>query len=98
MLRGLWLRLRALIARRRLDRDLDDELAFHLDMRAAEIGPAAARRQFGNVTAIRESARELWGFPSLESLLRDLRYGVRTLTQAPTFALIIALTIGVGIG
>jgi macrolide transport system ATP-binding/permease protein len=97
---GLWLRLRALVARRRLNQDLDDELAFHLEMREAQLGagPNAARRQFGNVTVIRERLGDMWGFPSLESLWRDVRYGARTLAQAPTFALIVALTIGVGIG
>jgi putative ABC transport system permease protein len=100
MLRGLRLRVRALLARRRLDQDLDDELAFHLEMREAQMsgGPMAARRLFGNVTSTRETLREMWGFPSIEALGRDLRYGLRTLIQAPRFALIVALTIGVAIG
>ncbi|RPI22031.1 MAG: hypothetical protein EHM61_23300 [Acidobacteria bacterium] len=60
----VWLRFKALIHRRRLERDLDDELSFHLAMRAEKYGSddeaeMAARRLFGNSTHIRETCREL---------------------------------------
>src|SRR5258706_7730321 len=80
------LRLRALVHRRRLDRDLEDELAFHLAMRAAKYraagldpdhAQAAAHRQFGNVMGLKEACRELWTLTSVERLAQDLRYGAR---------------------
>ncbi len=105
--RNLLLRLRALVRRRRLDQDLDEEMAFHLTMRASQIeatGVAAdeawreARRQFGNATAIRERTRELWSFPSAESVWRDVRYGARMLWRSPTFTIVAVLTIALGVG
>jgi len=69
-----WMRVKALFKRRQLDRDLEEELAFHLAMREAKNRARdiegvearyAARRQFGNVTRIKEACREAWSFVSL---------------------------------
>jgi predicted permease len=100
---AIWMRAKALVHRRRLDRDLDEELTFHLAMRARKYGDdpaahAAARRQFGNPTRIRETCRELWTFASLETLWQDLRYAVRTLAKTRAFSVVAILSLALGIG
>ncbi|MGH9645497.1 MAG: ABC transporter permease [Bryobacteraceae bacterium] len=90
MLRSLWLRIRK---RRQLERDLQDELAHHFEMRAS-----GARAPFGNATAIQEEIRDQWTFTHVENLWRDVRHAVRVLRRAPghTTAIILLLALGIG--
>ena len=106
-LRTTWKRLNLWFRRGRLDDELRDEVALHLELRRqalidAGVDPyeaaAQAQRMFGNPTAIRERTRDMWGFPSLDTLAQDIRYGCRLLRQSPTVtvASIVSLAIGIG--
>ena len=102
-----WMRVQALFKRKQLNRDLEDELAFHLAMREAknrtrgidgQEARYAARRQFGNVTRIKEACHEAWSFVGLETTWRDLRYGARALAKNAGFTIVAVLAIALGIG
>jgi len=86
---------------------LNDELEFHLEQQIAEniahgLSPdearSAALRAFGNPTLLRDQTISSWNLNWLETLVRNVRYGARTLTRSPGFALIAILVIALGIG
>src|SRR5262245_66552786 len=96
MLTDWILRLRALFRRDRLERELDQEMRFHLDQQIESyvsqgLTPEEARRRarldFGTLDQIREEHRDARGTRIVADLGRDLRYGVRQLRRSPAFAL-----------
>lgn len=100
-------RIRNVFRSNRLSDELDRELSFHLtertdDLVAHGLNPEAARREarrrFGNYGMQKEAARDRDIFPSLDSLIGDLRYAFRALRTSPGFALVAILSLGLGIG
>jgi putative ABC transport system permease protein len=104
---ALMLRLRSLFHGARVENELDAELRFHVEEHIRELvarglSPADARtaalRAFGGVEQIKESVRDTWHVRLVRDLAQDLHYAVRTLRRAPTFTVVAALTIALGVG
>ena len=103
-----WLkRVRTIFRRASMERELDAELQFHLDMLAAEyvrqgVAPDAARRTarqlFGGVETIKDDVRDAWLTRLVETFNQDVRYGVRGLRKQAGYALAVVVTMALGIG
>lgn len=100
-------RLRILGRREQFDRDLDEEIRLHLDLRTQQLvdrglDPAAAHRaarlKFGNSTRTKEKSRMAWTSEILQNFMRDAAYGVRTLMRSPALTIVALLSLALGIG
>ena len=99
--------IRHLLTRGRMARDVADEIDLHLEEKIDELmaagltrqeASAEARRTFGNVTLVREESRDIWRWRALDDVAGDIRYAVRQLRRAPSFAAAAILTLAIGIG
>lgn len=106
-IRSLAARLRGLTTRRRLERELDEEIRFHIEMRIEdnlksgmkpEEARRAALRDFGGVESAKEQYRERSSIALIETTLQDIRYALRSFRRGPGYAVtaitVMALAIG----
>src|ERR1700728_319168 len=95
-----------LFARRRRCNEVSEMIREHLEEKIADLmdhgmtreeADRSARREFGNVTLVEERSREIWQWPTLESIWADVSFAQRQLWNSPGFTLIAIATLALGI-
>ncbi|HKV62936.1 MAG TPA: ABC transporter permease [Candidatus Acidoferrum sp.] len=107
MLDDLSLRLRSLFRRRVVEKEMDEELRFHFENQVSKLvhrgcTPEEARRrarlEFGGMDQVKEEYRDSRGVNFIETLLQDIRYGLRILGRTPVITAVAILSLALGIG
>jgi predicted permease len=106
--RSVLRRLLFFFQRTQFDRDLEDELRFHEEMKAHALADAdgmngdearaAARRRIGNPLRLREQARDPWMFSTIETFAQDVRHALQLMRRDPAFTATVLATLALGIG
>src|SRR5690349_16081176 len=107
VIRAAWSRVRSMVRAAALDREMDEELAAHIEMATDELEQQGlprveARRialmRLGGVEPARQLQRESRGLPALEHLAQDVRHALRTLRRSPGFTVTAVVTLAISLG
>jgi predicted permease len=98
-MRAFFRRVNYLFRRERIERELQEELAFHrAQLDASTSADSGVRRAMGNTTLAQEDARAVWIWPWLQSVQQDVTYAGRIVRRNPAFGAAVVLVMALGIG